>query len=490
MTRDDMTAFRYASGDANPLHASEQYARHTAFHEPIAHGVLACLAAIDSSDDPWDGVGQVDVDFRQPVFPGQEYDVATAATSEHEQRILVRDGGRRCFDMTIRRGRAPEDRRAPAATMRDTAADLALDAIMPGRTASGPYGPEWNVGNALAHQWPVAARRLGPQHLMSLMWCSFLSGMEIPGRRGLTCRVSVRLYPVSEVAPCTYRAQVRDVDRRFGLVTVAGVLAMGEQTLAEAEIEAMVLDPAPPASLDDIRQALPASSVLGGRTAAVVGGSRGLGAAVALALADQGCHVLVGHRHVEPGLDALTVQAARISGRITSVRGDATDPEWAERVVEFVRDRQASLDLLVCNAAPAVGRLDFNPAGLPRLDQFVTTAVRLVSAPLSALLPALNAACGRCMAISSSALTDPPLDWPHYVTAKAAVEGLVDWAAAHHADVDFFLARPGMMLTDQTNTPAMRDIAGRVEPTAAALVRRLVDPTGPRGRPEMVPTPG
>jgi NAD(P)-dependent dehydrogenase (short-subunit alcohol dehydrogenase family) len=211
---------------------------------------------------------------------------------------------------------------------------------------------------------------------------------------------------------------------------------------------------------------------------------------VALALADQGCHVLVGHRHVEPGLDALTVQAARTSGRITSVRGDATDPEWAERVVEFVRDRQASLDLLVCNAAPAVGRLDFNPAGLPRLDQFVTTAVRLVSAPLSALLPALNAACGRCMAISSSALTDPPLDWPHYVTAKAAVEGLVDWAAAHHADVDFFLARPGMMLTDQTNTPAMRDIAGRVEPTAAALVRRLVDPTGPRGRPEMVPTPG
>jgi NAD(P)-dependent dehydrogenase (short-subunit alcohol dehydrogenase family)/acyl dehydratase len=482
LTADDVALFRRASCDLNPLHSSTEFARRTPFHEPIAHGVLACLAAVDASGVVVDGISHVEMNFRQPVFPGIAYELHL---SKRAHRIVASDNGRAAFDVTLRPGAASTVTPPPAERVRSSPADLDLDGIESGMTAFGSYGPRADAMRDVASRWPTAARRLGPLHLASLMWCSFIAGMEIPGRRGLLCRVSVRLHPAGHEGPLTYRAEVEDVDRRFGMVTILAVLSEGDHVVAEAEIEAMVLSPAPLPSLEAIREVLAPSTALANRTAVVVGGSRGLGAAVSLALLDQGCHVLVGQREAGCELERLGDQAARTSGELTCRTGDAADPAWAEGV----RNVLASLDLLVCNAAPAVRRLDFVPTALPRFDEYITKATRLVSTPLSALLPVLSSAKGRCLTILSSALDVLPADWPHYVTAKAAVEGLVKWTAANHPDVEFFTARPGALLTDQMNTPGARDLAAAVEPTAAVLVRRLIDPAAPEGGVESVNTP-
>ncbi|MFD9698183.1 SDR family NAD(P)-dependent oxidoreductase [Lentzea sp. NPDC059081] len=480
MTDEDIALFRKASGDGNPLHGDAEFARRTPFHEPIAHGVLACVAALDAvaGDEP---VGGLEVTFRQPVYPGRRYECAAGSS----RRITVSEHGRVCLDLAVTPGHAVEDTEILARPMRSSSADLSLGAVEPGMAVTGAYGPPAEAVRALAERWPVAARRLGVLPLVSLMWCSFLAGMEIPGRRGLLCRVTLRVHPDARPGALDYRAEVDDVDPRFGMVTVLGVLSCGGVPVAEAEIEAMVLDPAPLPSLRAIRESLAPGAALAGQTAVVVGGTRGLGAGLTLALADQGCRVLAGHRGTGPEVDALREQVTATTGELVLVAGDAGEPAWALEV----RSTLTSLDLLVCNAAPAVRRADFVPAALPGFDEYLTRATRLVTVPLSTLLPLLEVSRGRCLAISSAALAGLPAEWPHYVTAKSAVEGLLRWAAANHPEVGFLTARPGALLTDQMTTPSARDLAAAVEPTAAALVRRLLDPSRRRRQVEMISTP-
>jgi NAD(P)-dependent dehydrogenase (short-subunit alcohol dehydrogenase family) len=78
--------------------------------------------------------------------------------------------------------------------------------------------------------------------------------------------------------------------------------------------------------------------------------------------------------------------------------------------------------------------------------------------------------------VSSSAIRSLPADWPHYVAAKAAAEGLVAWAAATHPHIRFIIVRPPRLQTDQMNTPAGRKGALRAEDAAASIVQHICRP--------------
>jgi NAD(P)-dependent dehydrogenase (short-subunit alcohol dehydrogenase family) len=95
---------------------------------------------------------------------------------------------------------------------------------------------------------------------------------------------------------------------------------------------------------------------------------------------------------------------------------------------------------------------------------------------MAALLEPLARSGGRCVLISSSYVRSVPREWPQYVTAKAAAEGLVNWAAARYPQVPFLVARPPRLLTDQTNTPSGRQGALGVEVAAATIIRQVAGP--------------
>jgi len=90
-------------------------------------------------------------------------------------------------------------------------------------------------------------------------------------------------------------------------------------------------------------------SDLGGKVAIVTGGSRGIGAAVAVWLAERGAAVIVSGRD-EDRLKAA-VQAMEADGRsVLGVVADAARREDAERLVEAAREQFGRLDVLVNNA--------------------------------------------------------------------------------------------------------------------------------------------
>ena len=90
---------------------------------------------------------------------------------------------------------------------------------------------------------------------------------------------------------------------------------------------------------------------LGGKTALVTGSSRGIGRAIAEALAHQGARVVISSRK-QPACDAVAAQIeSRTPGRAAAFAANIADRGDLERLVERTRERFGAIDILVCNAA-------------------------------------------------------------------------------------------------------------------------------------------
>ncbi|MFI7413081.1 SDR family oxidoreductase [Streptomyces sp. NPDC049627] len=97
---------------------------------------------------------------------------------------------------------------------------------------------------------------------------------------------------------------------------------------------------------------------LTGRTAVVTGASRGIGLAIAQAIAAAGGNVVLTSRSQE----AADAAAAQVEGTAIGVGAHAVDEEAAQRCVDLTLERFGSLDILVNNAGT-------NPAFGPVIDQ-------------------------------------------------------------------------------------------------------------------------
>ena len=89
---------------------------------------------------------------------------------------------------------------------------------------------------------------------------------------------------------------------------------------------------------------------LSGRVALVTGGSRGIGAAIAMALAEHGASVVISSRKQ----DDLEAEAARINAQFpekaTAIAAHSGRPEDLERLVSTTMERFSRIDILVNNA--------------------------------------------------------------------------------------------------------------------------------------------
>jgi NAD(P)-dependent dehydrogenase (short-subunit alcohol dehydrogenase family) len=216
-------------------------------------------------------------------------------------------------------------------------------------------------------------------------------------------------------------------------------------------------------------------------TALVTGASKGLGRALATELNGRGWRVVVDARDADRL--AATVAALPRPDLVTAVPGDVADPTHRDRLAAAVGDR---LDLLVNNAS------DLGPSPLPRLAELAPErlaqllAVNVVAplALLQAVLPALRAAGGRVLDVSSDAAVEAYEGWGGYGASKAALDQLSAVLAVELTDLRVYAVDPGDMRTDmhQAAFPG-EDISDRPEPeTVVPALLRLVTGDLPSGR--------
>ena len=91
-------------------------------------------------------------------------------------------------------------------------------------------------------------------------------------------------------------------------------------------------------------------SKLTGKVAVVTGASKGIGAAIAKALAAQGASVVVNYASSKPGADAVVAAIAAAGGKATAVHGDVSKPAEAQGIVDAAIAAYGRLDILVNNS--------------------------------------------------------------------------------------------------------------------------------------------
>jgi len=178
-------------------------------------------------------------------------------------------------------------------------------------------------------------------------------------------------------------------------------------------------------------------------TAIITGASRGLGLALARALAQDGWRLILDAR----GADDLERAALPLASfaDVTAVPGDVSDDWHREALIDAAGDR---LDLLVNNASllgpsPQPPLADYPLAELERVY-----AVNVL-APLAltqVVLP-LMAEGGCVLNVTSDAAVEPYAGWGGYGSSKAALEQLTAILAAELPDLRIYAVDPGDMRT-------------------------------------------
>jgi NAD(P)-dependent dehydrogenase (short-subunit alcohol dehydrogenase family) len=211
------------------------------------------------------------------------------------------------------------------------------------------------------------------------------------------------------------------------------------------------------------------------KTALITGGSRGLGRALAAALARDGWTLVIDAR------DPAALAAAAAETGATGIAGDVTDPAHRAALAESV---SGGLDLLVNNAST------LGPTPMPRLDalpvaDLAATLATNVLAPLALIqevLPSLRGRRGAILNITSDAAVEGYETWGGYGTSKAALEQLSNVLAAEEPDVAVWWADPGEMNTDMLRAAGEDADAAPPPAEAAAALHRLITDRLPSGR--------
>jgi NAD(P)-dependent dehydrogenase (short-subunit alcohol dehydrogenase family) len=166
------------------------------------------------------------------------------------------------------------------------------------------------------------------------------------------------------------------------------------------------------------------SRVLEGRVALVTGASRGIGAAIARALARAGAHVVAVARTVG-GLEEVDDAIRRDGGSTTLVPLDLKDSPAIDRLAAALQQRYGKLDVFVGNAG-ILGTLSPLAHVEPKVwDDVMAINVTANWRLIRALDPLLRASdAGRVILISSGVANSARAYWAPYSVSKAALEVL------------------------------------------------------------------
>jgi len=192
---------------------------------------------------------------------------------------------------------------------------------------------------------------------------------------------------------------------------------------------------------------------LTGKTALVTGGSRGLGRAIALALAGQGADVAINFKGNAEAADDVAGQISAMGRRASTIQGDTSaGREACESIVKAALDELGSVHILVNNAGITRDNL------LMRMDADEWDAVIAtnLTGPFwmtrAIARPMLKARAGRIINMSSAAGRMGNPGQANYAAAKAGLIGLTKTTARELASrgITCNAIAPGLIATDLT----------------------------------------
>jgi len=228
------------------------------------------------------------------------------------------------------------------------------------------------------------------------------------------------------------------------------------------------------------------------RVALVTGASRGIGAAIAEALAARGAHVILTARTAS-GLEQVEEKIHAAGGSATIAPLDLTASENLTKLAAAVAERWGRLDMLVLNAAMLGSLSPVEHLDAKELVKLFATNVFANQALIAAFDPLLRRSDrAEVIGITSAVGSEPRAFWGGYGASKAAFENLLASYAdetAHAGKLRIQIIDPGATRTRMRQNAFPGEEPSSVkspEAVAAAIVERLLGdgPSGSRARVE------
>ena len=196
---------------------------------------------------------------------------------------------------------------------------------------------------------------------------------------------------------------------------------------------------------------------LEGRVALVTGASRGLGRAMALALAGCGAHVVVNGRNAE-GIAATHAAILAAGGAATALAFDTTDIAAADAAIDRIEAESGHLDILVNNAGYGNGRSGSETSN-GEWDEIINVDLNACfRLARRASVGMIRRGWGRVINISSINAHIAREANASYCAAKAGLEGMtralaVEWGPK---GITVNAIAPGYMMTPDNMATALR----------------------------------
>ena len=211
------------------------------------------------------------------------------------------------------------------------------------------------------------------------------------------------------------------------------------------------------------------------RVAVVIGAGRGIGAAIALRLSEEGAIVVVADKDL--ALAQQTVTRIEPAGRALAICTDIGDPKAAETLIADTVGRFGRLDIVIQNAAIYPWSL-IGDISVEEWDSVLGVNLRSAFLTAQAALPHMRSSkSGRMIFISS--ITGPRVSSPghaHYSASKAGINGFIKTAAIEFSGYGITVnaVEPGNILTEGMKAERTQKFIDNME--AAVPLGRLGTP--------------
>jgi 3-oxoacyl-[acyl-carrier protein] reductase len=191
-----------------------------------------------------------------------------------------------------------------------------------------------------------------------------------------------------------------------------------------------------------------------GQVALVTGGSRGIGRAIAVKLAEEGCDIALNYRSATAEAEQVAEHMAKLGRTVELIQGDVSDPDVPRQVVSRVRASFGRLDVLVNNAGITRDELLVNQSLKDIRDVVDTNLVAPMLMVQAAAGVMLRRRYGRIVNLSSSAASKPGRGQSNYAAAKGGLEAFTKAMAVELASRNILVnaVAPGVIRTDMTET--------------------------------------
>jgi 3-oxoacyl-[acyl-carrier protein] reductase len=191
---------------------------------------------------------------------------------------------------------------------------------------------------------------------------------------------------------------------------------------------------------------------LRGRTALVTGGSRGIGAAIALSLANAGADVIVNFLTHATEAQAVKSKILELGRRCDCIQADVSIAGEVERLAAEAQNSMGAIDILVNNAGIA-RQQPLEHITERDWDELIDVNLKSCFLVTQAFVPAMQTRkWGRIINVSSVAAQIGGVVGPHYAASKAGMLGLTYYYARYLAKdgITVNAIAPALIETDMT----------------------------------------